>query len=209
MNSSQIPCCEISDDLLDPDLAARLIETVQWVPVYFINRRERFNSDHLDCHWYYPLVFTPSPADDLGPVQLAFDDLDPSLDAIKQCWDVIRRSHDVPVELYDCTLSSNSFGTEGRAHYDLGPNERAMRHRHVTALVYCAKEWHINWGGETIVFDENEHVIGAALPKPGRVVKILGDPMHVGRGVSRICPSDRRVLAFKYLLPEHTDGPSS
>jgi len=192
--------CEISDGLLDDDLKASLLETIQWIPLYFLNRQERYGSDELDCHWYYPIAFGDNLFD--NKAQATMDVLDESLAPVQRCWEAIRRSHKEPVVLYDCMLSSNSFGTEGRVHRDLNEKDIAFRARHVTTLVYCSKSWKANWGGETLVFDEDENIVMATLPKPGRVLKIFGDPPHVGRGVSRTCPSDSRVLAFKYLVSE-------
>lgn len=192
--------CEISDDLLGDDLKVSLLETIQWIPLYFQNRQETYGSDELDCHWYYPLAFGENLFD--NKAQSTIDGLDESLAPVQRCWEAIRRSHKEPVVLYNCVLSSNSFGTEGRVHRDLNEKDSAFRARHVTTLVYCTKSWQPNWGGETLVFDDDENIVTATLPKPGRVLKIFGDPLHVGRGVSRICPSDRRVLAFKYLIAE-------
>ena len=48
-----------------------------------------------------------------------------------------------------------------------------------------------------VFFDEDEDVIKAILPRYGRMTIFPGNIKHVGRGVSRICPTIRRVLVLK------------
>lgn len=184
---------QVFDDLFDDQLRADLIETLAWVPVYFMNRKERHNSDDLDVLWYYPIAIADEGA--AADVEHQLTELDEKLQVVKACWERVKATFPFPIRLYECFLSANSFGTEGRVHHDI-QNVQA-RHRHHTVLVYCNPKWEIAWGGETLVFDDQQEITSAVSPKPGRVMKISHDPLHVGRGVSRICPSDRRVLVFK------------
>jgi SM-20-related protein len=184
---------KVVDDLFPGDFKDRLIETVSWMPMHFLNRWERFKSHELDMHWYYPLAFADQPfVEDVEPKLM---ELDESLQAIAECWAQIKSQLGYPVRLYECMLSANTFGTEGRIHQDIAEEEERVNH--VTVLVYCNKEWNLAWAGETLFFDEKNEITGAVMPKPGRVVIADQDPPHVGRSVSRICPTDRRVLVFK------------
>lgn len=185
---------EVFDDLLEPSLKEALISAVAWLPVYFTNRQERYQSDALDMHWYYPITLS----DDIYNVDVEHDlrALEGNLQPIVECWDRIKAMYNYPLRLYECMLSANSFGTEGRVHHDTRNKEWRRRHR--LALVYCNDRWDRNWAGETLVFDENDDVTAAVIPKPGRVMLLSGDPAHVGRSTARICPFDRRVLAFKF-----------
>lgn len=184
---------QIIDDLLPEPLRASLIETLSWMPVHFLNRRERFNSHDLDVHWYYPIAF--SSEEDRGDIEPDLIALDEHLQCVTQCWNLIKASYPHPVRVYECMLGANAFGSEGNLHHDIShPPARA---RHHTVLVYCNARWDLTWAGETLVFDKNQEITAAVIPKPGRVMKIAGDPLHVGRSVSRICPTDRRVLVFK------------
>jgi len=188
------PHVRVVDDLFSTEFRDQLIETVSWIPMHFLNRWERFKSHELDMHWYYPLAFAEKPfEEDVEPKLLALDD---SLQVITSCWEQIKAHVGFPVRLYECMLSANTFGTEGQVHQDIV--EEDHRVNHVTVLVYCSKEWNIAWAGETLFFDEQDEITSAVMPKPGRVVIAEGDPKHVGRSVSRICPSDRRVLVFKF-----------
>ncbi|MWL90507.1 2OG-Fe(II) oxygenase [Cupriavidus sp. SW-Y-13] len=184
----------VSDTLIPEALCESLIECISWMPLHFLNRWERFKSHELDMHWYYPVAFSETPyTTDIEPT---LAELDSSLHPILEAWRLIKASHDYPVRLYECMLGANTFGTEGRLHQDIA--EASERPRHRTALVYCNKEWKVAWAGETLVFDDDMEITSAVMPKPGRVMIIDGDPAHVGRSVSRICPTDRRVLVFKY-----------
>lgn len=191
---------QVLDDLLTEPLKSELIDAIGWMPLYFVNRAERYGSHALDVHWYYPIAFSDEGA--MGDVEPQLAALEDNLQSIAKCWDLVKASYPFPVRLYDCQLTANSFGTEGGLHHDIP--DVAARPRHHTVLVYCNKTWDIAWAGETLVFDEHQEVIAAVRPKPGRVMKIAGDPMHVGRSVSRICPSDRRVLVFKFLALDDT-----
>lgn len=184
----------VVDNLLPESLKDSLIEAVSWMPMHFLNRWERFKSHELDMHWYYPVAFTESPFVDNVESQLHA--LDETLQPITRCWELIKATYTHQVRLYECMISANTFGTEGRLHQDIAEaDERALHH---TALVYCNKDWQVAWAGETLVFDAYNEITAAVMPKPGRVMTIVGDPTHVGRSVSRICPTDRRVIVFKY-----------
>lgn len=183
----------VHDDLIGADLRRRLTEAVSWLPMHFLNRWERFKSHELDMHWYYPIAFADEPyGADVEPDLRALDE---ALQPIAECWDAIKASFDHDVRLYECMLSANTFGTEGRLHQDIA--DAGERANHITALVYCNKDWNVAWAGETLVFDDDNEIVAAVMPRPGRVMVIEGDPPHVGRSVSRICPTDRRVLVFK------------
>lgn len=186
----------VLDDLLTPPLKAQLYETIAWLPMYFLNRSARYQTDSMDIHWYYPLaIVDESYTEDVEHKLMALDD---SLVCVKDAWALIKKHVQNDLRLYECMVSANTFGTEGHIHHDVP--ERAPREKHLTILVYCNKEWKMDWAGETLFFDEQGEVNAAVIPKPGRVLICKGDPVHVGRSVSRICPTDRRVLVFKAWL---------
>lgn len=187
---------DVIDDLFSAELKERLIETVSWIPVYFLNRGHRYKSHDLDIHWYYPLISADDLyRDDVEPTFRTFPD---SLSPVIEAWDCVKAAIDSRVRLYECTISANTFGAEGFPHYDIDDQER--RRNHGLVLIYCNPEWKIEWAGETVFFDDAGEIASAIIPKPGRVVIVRGDRKHVGRSVSRICPYDRRVLVFKIWL---------
>lgn len=192
------PGVQVFDHWLPPAVHERLIETVNWMPMYFLNRATRFETHPLDIHWYYPVAVTDEALH--GRVEDQLDTLTTPIDVIRETWQALVAHHQLtdpaPLGLYECSVSANTFGTEGNPHFDF--RNRRMVDAHYTALVYCVPRWEAAWAGETLFFDAENEIDGAVLPRAGRVVIMRGDPYHVGRSVSRICPLDRRVLVFKY-----------
>lgn len=185
---------EVHDDWLSEPLRNKLIETTNWLPMYFINRATRFETHPLDIHWYYPIAMTEEAV--FGRVEDQLDVLEDPLNIIKDVWHVITQKIGGNLGLYECSVSGNTFGTEGNPHFDM--RNRAVAPAHYTVLIYCVQSWETAWAGETLFFDDEEEITGGVMPKPGRVAVVRGDPHHVGRSVSRICPIDRRVLVFKF-----------
>lgn len=183
----------VHDDWLTGPLLEKMLGATNWLPMYFLNRASRFDTHELDIHWYYPVAVTEESL--TGRVEDQLEALEDPLDVIRDAWTVIAEKTTGDLGMYECMVSANTFGTEGRPHYDM--LNRKVAPAHLTFLVYCNTHWENTWAGETLFFDDDGEISGGVMPRPGRVVIIRGDPSHVGRSVSRICPSDRRVLVFK------------
>ncbi|MEY3202405.1 MAG: hypothetical protein RIR70_1955 [Pseudomonadota bacterium] len=190
----------LHDDLLPPALTEELAAALAWVPMYFLRRIERNPAAHpLDTFWYYPLAVCDDPY--TGDVEPQLTQLDAWAAPVVSTWTLIRNhlaAAGAPVRLYETEIAANSYGSEGHPHFDIPRPE--WRPGHLAAIVYGNREWDLAWGGETLIFDEHEEVAHAVRPRPGRVAIIKGDPYHVARGVSRLCPEARRVLVFKMWL---------
>tara|TARA_B100002049_G_C15888662_1_gene294779 strand:+ start:67 stop:627 length:561 start_codon:yes stop_codon:yes gene_type:complete len=85
-----------------------------------------------------------------------------------------------------------SFGDMLFTHTDCMPDANEL-----TVLAYISPEWNIEWGGETMFYDNNDDCRFACTPKPGRVTIFHGAIKHVGRPPNRICYVPRFTLAFK------------
>ena len=88
-----------------------------------------------------------------------------------------------------------SFGDMLFTHTDCLPENDEL-----TILVYICDEWDVEWGGETLFFNQENDCLFASTPKPGRVVIFNGAIKHVGRPPNRICYKPRFTLAFKLEL---------
>ncbi len=77
-------------------------------------------------------------------------------------------------------------------HVDCPPDARGL-----TALWFIAKEWHVDWGGETLFFNNAGDAEFVVSPRPGRLVVFDGAILHVGRPPNRICFAPRYSFAFK------------
>lgn len=85
-----------------------------------------------------------------------------------------------------------SYGDMLFSHTDCLPGQHEL-----TALWYLCEHWDLEWGGETLFFDDAGEVAGAVIPKPGRLVVFDGAIRHVGRPPNRICYAPRYTFAIK------------
>jgi hypothetical protein len=69
---------------------------------------------------------------------------------------------------------------------------------HLTALWFIAREWDMEWGGETLFFNSKQDAEFVVSPRPGRLVIFDGSITHVGRPPNRICFAPRYTFAFKF-----------
>lgn len=86
-----------------------------------------------------------------------------------------------------------SYGDMLFTHTDCLPDQHDL-----TALWYLCDRWDVEWGGETLFFDESDDVACAVIPKPGRLVIFDGAIKHVGRPPNRICYAPRYTFAIKF-----------
>jgi Rps23 Pro-64 3,4-dihydroxylase Tpa1-like proline 4-hydroxylase len=86
-----------------------------------------------------------------------------------------------------------SYGDMLFTHTDCLPGQKDM-----TALWYLCDKWDIEWGGETLFYDQEDEVACAISPKPGRLVIFDGAIKHVGRPPNRICYAPRYTFAIKF-----------
>lgn len=67
----------------------------------------------------------------------------------------------------------------------------------VTVLYYGNLEWHADWGGETLFFNDRHDAEVAVTPRPGRLVISRGAILHRGGVPSGICGGARFTVACK------------
>jgi SM-20-related protein len=89
-------------------------------------------------------------------------------------------------------VNCSIYGDSYYAHRDCAEEER-----HVTALYYANLEWHPDWGGETIYYNDQEDAELVVMPNPGRLVIARGAMLHRGNVPTRICYEERYTLAYK------------
>lgn len=89
-------------------------------------------------------------------------------------------------------VNNSVFGDSYYAHRDCGAHEY-----HVTALYYANLEWDLDWGGETIYYNDQEDAECVVRPRPGRLVVARGAILHRGTVPTRACHEERFTLAYK------------
>jgi len=89
-------------------------------------------------------------------------------------------------------VNCSVYGDSYYAHRDCAAQEQ-----HVTALYYANLEWHPDWGGETIYYNDQEDAELAVTPRRGRLVIARGAVLHRGNVPARSCYEERYTLAYK------------
>ena len=93
--------------------------------------------------------------------------------------------------LTDAYINSESYGDQTFIHKDSNDPD-------YTALIYVVKDWDVNYGGETVYYDEKDEPVLTILPKRGRVVISDSRVGHVGKPPNRIFLGDRYTMALKF-----------
>ena len=121
----------------------------------------------------------------------------PGYEAWRDLWLALSRGFEVSgraqeFELVRVYLNAYMYGTDAAIHTDSSePDE-------ITAVIAVHSHWDRNWGGETVVFDENEEPMRAVLPMPGRAFVFRSSMKHVARPLARACTEIRKMLVFKF-----------
>lgn len=110
----------------------------------------------------------------------------PTLDAVREFEDGER------YRIYRCYCNHSAYGEMLFTHTDAQPGRPGL-----TALWYIAPEWNVEWGGETLFYNDDHDAITAVTPRPGRLAIFDGAIIHAGRPPNRNCYAPRYTLAFK------------
>lgn len=111
---------------------------------------------------------------------------------IKSIWYALKSKYFQNDILVRCYANGITKGIDQKIHTDdYDPNSK-------TCIVYINKEWNIDWGGETIIWDkEKRQIIKSYLPKSNSILLIPGNCYHGVRPVSSYCDDLRISLMFK------------
>ena len=116
-------------------------------------------------------------------------DVSAKLDGVlSEAWQHLRPPSTV---LLRCYANGHTYGTEGYPHTD------STRLLDRTLVIYTVREWRREWGGETTVYAGSQ-ILHAELPAPNNGLEFDGRLTHAARGVTRICPTLRTTLMFKW-----------
>lgn len=109
---------------------------------------------------------------------------------LRQAWEHINHHLFPQARLLRCYANAHTYGVEGYPHAD------SIRAGEVTLVVYCNQHWQRDWGGETMVYDNNT-ILHAQLPQFNTGLAFDSDQDHCARAVTRICKELRVTLMFK------------
>lgn len=159
--------------------------------------KSNINKSYDHGHWNTVLAAQPEKNGrvDVSRINPLFTSKNFISDSWREIQEVIGKRN-----LVRCYINGYTYGTDSYAHYDehalykeysefLGASE--------TILIYLNDEWHHDYGGETVFFDENNEIKLSVLPKLGRTVVFNSDILHAARPVTRMYGGLREVLVFK------------
>ena len=106
----------------------------------------------------------------------------------------VEQSFGTSYEMFRSYCNLALYGDMLFTHCDCGPQEKV-----VTALWYLCAKWDVEWGGETLFFDDTGDARFVVTPRPGRLVLFDGAITHVGRPPNRICYEPRYTFAMKFV----------
>ncbi len=105
-------------------------------------------------------------------------------------------------DIRDIWLNGQTYGLENAIHTDRPSEEEGW----YTVLIYINPEWHVDWGGETMFYNQaRTDVVYAVVPKPGRLVFFDARHHHWARPPTRNTQDLRITLAFH--LTRRSDSP--
>lgn len=105
-------------------------------------------------------------------------------------------------DLWRMYCNNNVYGDMSHPHRDSQPPAQD-----VSAVFYANAHWDIEWGGETLFYDDAGDAVACVMPKPGRVALFRGAILHRNGVPSRECYEPRLTLVFKFLA--RPAGPTS
>ena len=164
----------VCDNLIDPMMVNQvgtLVRTLHYL------RKEKSR----------PGVPGVAAVSDIPPDKIA---VDPFLRGLRQT--VERLFPDERFSDQRAYVNCSVFGDSYYAHRDCGVQEQ-----HVTALYYANLVWNIDWGGETIYYNDDQDAELVVMPRPGRLVVARGAMLHRGGVPTRTCHEERYTLAYK------------
>jgi 2OG-Fe(II) oxygenase superfamily len=118
---------------------------------------------------------------------------------VKKLWEIIKERAGLDRALLRVYVNGYTYGTDGYAHIDdvwikKKFGEDALSE---TTVVYLNENWHVDWGGETVMFDAEGDVTASVVPRYGRIFSFDSNILHTARPVSRACTVLRKVIVFK------------
>jgi len=119
--------------------------------------------------------------------------------AINAMWTHLKSLLGEDTILVRAYINGYTYGTDGYAHRDdQWINERYGKDAlSETCIFYLNDEWHHDWGGETVVYNEDLEIENAILPKKNRLIVFDSNKLHAARPLSRCYTGVRQVLVMK------------
>lgn len=113
--------------------------------------------------------------------------------------DLIAREYpDKPYQCERAQVDMVSYGDVIPAHRDSEPDEMDV----LSAQWYICNYWDVDWGGETLFFNDASDACVVVSPRPWRLVLFDGALLHAARSPSRNCFEPSMALTLKFVCYE-------
>ena len=118
--------------------------------------------------------------------------------SVEHIWKKIRPFMDDTM-LYHVYLNGQTYGTDTYFHRDSQDWVKKLGDDYIirTGLIYLNKDWYPDYGGYTVIIDDNNEITKAVMPKMGRIVLFDGHKVHGGTAISRAFPGVRLAMPLK------------
>jgi SM-20-related protein len=115
-------------------------------------------------------------------------------EVFQRAWSVLEKGlKPYKFEIRDIFVNGQTYGLDNAIHTDCPKPEEGW----YTALFYINPKWHVDWGGETVFYNQaRSDIIYAVVPKPGRLVFFDARHHHWGRAPTRNTQDLRVTVAF-------------
>jgi SM-20-related protein len=127
-----------------------------------------------------------------------------TLPEIQRMWNTLIGVIGEKRTLLRCYCNGYTYGTDGYTHVDdrqTGTNTTASE----TVIVYLNDgKWEMDWGGETIVYNNDEEPEIAVKPKTGRIFIFDSQKWHRALPLSRAYGGLRTIITFKTFEQDYT-----
>lgn len=172
---------EIVDDILTPQAVLEIYAACCQAPFRCVES-DRGDTDTRDASWVSE------------PVEPAI------LSAIAKGLKALPRIADslAGLSLARGYINAIKFGDRPRRHRD------SLSSNDMTVLYYANPAWDVDWGGETVFYEETE-IMRAVIPRPGRVVVFSASLEHSARPPTSLLEHYRYTIAMKFVRPDRVD----
>ena len=188
----------ILDDIYNPDLINFIRD--KWAKELTYGWKSSGYAEHDSGHWNKQIIKKPNWIN----VDLTETPEYETVPEIQRVWNTLIGVIGEKRTLLRVYCNGYTYGTDGYTHLDYintgGPATASE-----TAIIYLNEgKWDMDWGGETIVYDDNEEPETIVKPKHGRLFLFNSQKWHRALPLSRAYGGLRTIITLKTYPTDFT-----
>lgn len=157
--------------------------------------KSHINKQYDFGHWNNEIIINSTNF----PIDMTDTEYLASRPEIQAIWKIITSAIGEDRSLFRVYVNGYTYGTDAYAHKDDTWMKGIGADSSETAIVYLNNIWDKDWGGETVIFDDEDEIEFSVLPKFGRILIFDSNKWHAARPLTRACGELRSVLVFKTI----------